>query len=111
MKFTNSLFIIGAAQLGEASAWWDNGHLLVARIAQDILAAQNPTVLAQVEDILGVLAKSDPSYTQYEKDHRFVECATFADKIKYRGGSYQSGWHFIDQPYIDDAGKTIADFP
>jgi hypothetical protein len=40
-----------------------------------------------------------------------VECATFADKIKYRGGAYQSGWHFIDQPYLDDPGTTIKDFP
>ena len=39
MKFTNSLMIIGAAQVGTASAWWDNGHLLVSRIASDILAA------------------------------------------------------------------------
>ena len=63
MKFTNSLMIIGAAQVGTASAWWDNGHLLVSRIASDILAAKNPDVLAKVEDILAVLKKSDPSYT------------------------------------------------
>lgn len=88
MKFTNSLLIIGAAQVGTASAWWDNGHLLVGRIAQDILAAQNPDVLAKVEDVLAVLKKSDPSYTQYEGKHPMVECATFADKIKYRGGAY-----------------------
>lgn len=27
------------------------------------------------------------------------------------GGAYQAGWHFVDTPYVDDAGKTIKDFP
>jgi len=27
------------------------------------------------------------------------------------GGAYQAGWHFDNLPYIDEAGKTIADFP
>jgi len=88
MKFTNSLLLVGAAQVGTASAWWDNGHLLVSRIASDILAAKNPAVLAKVEDILAVLKKADPSYTTYEGKHPFVECATFADKIKHKGGSW-----------------------
>jgi len=44
-----------------------------------------------------------------EKDHPFVECATFADDFKYKGGYYQKGWHFIDQPYLDEGGK-ISDY-
>jgi hypothetical protein len=39
-----------------------------------------------------------------------VECVTFADEIKHRGGSYQSPWHFIDTPFLDDGG-TIHDYP
>lgn len=39
-----------------------------------------------------------------------VECATFADYIKYKGGSYQKGWHFIDIPYFDQGGD-ISDYP
>lgn len=39
-----------------------------------------------------------------------VECVTFADDIKYKGGSYQSNWHFIDTPYLDDGGD-ISDYP
>ena len=38
-----------------------------------------------------------------------VECATFADDIKFKGGSYQKGWHFIDTPYLDEGGK-ISDY-
>ena len=39
-----------------------------------------------------------------------VECVTFADDIKFKGGSYQSSWHFIDTPFLDDGG-SIDDYP
>jgi len=38
-----------------------------------------------------------------------VECTTFADDIKFKGGAYQSGWHFIDTPFLDEGGK-ISDY-
>lgn len=38
-----------------------------------------------------------------------VECVTFADDIKSKGGSYQSGWHFIDTPFLDEGGD-ISDY-
>ena len=38
-----------------------------------------------------------------------VECTTFADVIKYKGGNWQSVWHFDDQPYMDEGGKP-SDF-
>jgi hypothetical protein len=95
------------ALLGQANAWWGNGHLLVARVAYELLDQQT---IDQVEDILSVLKKSDPSWTHLEGDHPFVECVTFADDIKYKGGSYQSGWHFIDTPFLDEGGD-ISDFP
>jgi hypothetical protein len=38
-----------------------------------------------------------------------VECATFADDIKWHGGRWQAPWHFIDQPYLDEGG-TINDY-
>jgi hypothetical protein len=34
-----------------------------------------------------------------------------ADNIKYRGGGYQSNWHFVDTPFVDTPGKTIDDYP
>jgi hypothetical protein len=39
-----------------------------------------------------------------------VESATFADEIKSKGGSWQSGWHFLDNPYLDQGG-SIEDYP
>ena len=39
-----------------------------------------------------------------------MECATFADEIKAKGGRFQSGWHFVDTPYLDE-GDKIEDYP
>jgi hypothetical protein len=36
-----------------------------------------------------------------ERNYPFVECATFADEIKLKGMTWQSDWHFDDQPYLD----------
>jgi hypothetical protein len=41
-------------------------------------------------------------YTTYEKDHHFVEAATWADEIKNQGLDTQSHWHFVDNPYFDN---------
>ena len=68
------------------------------------------TTIDQVESILSILKKNDPTWTKKEDKHPFVECVTFADDIKYKGGSYQSGWHFIDTPFLDEGGD-ISDFP
>jgi hypothetical protein len=48
--------------------------------------------------------------TKDEGAHPFTECATFADDIKSLGYSFQSNWHFIDQPYLADGG-SISDYP
>ena len=48
--------------------------------------------------------------TTDEDKHPFTECATFADNIKGEGMSWQSPWHFIDQPYYDMGGDA-SDFP
>ena len=108
MKFTPTI-VAFASLTNIASAWWGTGHLLVARIAHDILEQKSPQTLQNVNDILAILKKSDPSWTSKEGDHPMVECTTFADDIKYKGGGYQSGWHFIDNPYLDEGGK-ISDY-
>ena len=97
------------ALIDETGAWWGNGHLLTSRVAFEILQADSPDVANDVENILLVLKKSDASWTNKEKDHAMVECVTFADDIKYKGGGYQSGWHFIDTPFLDQGGD-ISDY-
>ena len=48
--------------------------------------------------------------TSSEGDNPFTECATFADDIKGQGYSFQSDWHFINLPYLDEPGTTLDDF-
>ena len=84
--------------------------VIVARIAFDKLQKENPSVLKSANDLLKVYASAQPSMTHLEGEYPFVECATFADEIKAKGGSWQSGWHFIDTPNLDEGG-SISDYP
>lgn len=59
---------------------------------------------------LEVLEKSDSNLTRRESKHAFTECATFADSIKGEGYSFQSDWHFINLPYLNEEGTTLDDF-
>ena len=68
------------------------------------MQSEAPEALKAANDMLSVYSKSNPSMTKLEGDYPFVECATFADEIKAKGGSFQSGWHFIDTPYLDQGG-------
>jgi len=49
-----------------------------------------------------VLRDYDPKLTSRENRHPFVECSTFADDIKYAGGMWQSDFHFVDLPFIEE---------
>ena len=74
---------VAGAIIGEAQAWWDKGHLIVARIAYDILQKENPTALAGANVKLAVLKKdSTIQALQSENLYPFVEAAPFADAIK-----------------------------
>ena len=99
-----------AALAGVTNAWFDTGHLLVARIAYEILQNEDPAQLQKANAILAELKANDPSAVSKEGAHPFVECAPWADSFKYNGGLYQKEWHFIDQPFLDEGG-TINDYP
>jgi hypothetical protein len=95
--------------LNMANAWWNTGHMLVARIAQDILQEESPETLKKAETIL---RSSDfQTYLHLEDEYPFVECATFADEIKGSGFSDQAHWHFVDSPLIDEAIKQEFQMP
>ena len=111
MKFSISTLLVGAMALTSSvvHAWGGRGHLVVARIAYDILQKESPVTIESVEKLLKVGQVVDPGWTSKEGKHPFVECVTYADDIKRKGGAYQQGWHFIDTPYLDQGGK-ISDF-
>ena len=49
-----------------ASAWWDRGHLLTARVAQIILEKEDPDTYQQSVNILKKLKETDPQWTESE---------------------------------------------
>mmetsp|Transcript_32932 Transcript_32932/g.50356 ORF Transcript_32932/g.50356 Transcript_32932/m.50356 type:complete len:150 (-) Transcript_32932:503-952(-) len=98
------LFALALA-LGAVSAWWDYGHMFVARIAYDHLLETNPSIVSKVEQTLQPMSY----FNEHEQNHTFVECATFADDIKLKGGTDQSAWHIVLQPYFRD--NFTADVP
>ena len=82
--FKKSLSLI-AVLFGESTnAWWNNGHLITARVAYDTLIKTNHSAALEA-------AEKNLLPLQYlnhmEGNHSFVECATFADYIKDRGFS------------------------
>jgi len=44
-----------------------------------------------------------------EKNHPFVECATFPDAIKSKGWADTGDWHFVDTPFFDEGFTTEAE--
>ena len=62
-------------------------------------------MLEAVISQLRPLQESHPELTTDEGDHPFTESANFADNVKGQGLSFQSDWHFIDQPYLDQGGS------
>lgn len=96
-----------------ATAWWDKGHIIAARVAYDILEAEAPEALVGANAELSVLKHSTSTHilaTDHERDYPFVECAPFADTIKGQGYSFQSDWHFINQPYTDE-DASLESYP
>ena len=55
--------------------------------------------------------ESDPDLTYHEVNHSFVECATFADDIKYHGGGWQSDYHFADNVWVSGGDEEAMSFP
>lgn len=110
MKFAAAVL---AGSLGTVNAWWDKGHLIAARIAYDHLESESPAALQGANELLAILKnEGDILALDHENDYPFVECAPFADTIKGQGYSYQSDWHFTNQPYLDeDPNIEDYDFP
>lgn len=82
----------------------------MARVAYNHLEQEAPEALKAANDMLRVYKSAHPDMTKSEGDFPFVECSTFADEIKGKGGAFQSGWHFVDTPYLDQGG-SVDDYP
>ena len=65
-----------------------------------------PNSLAAANQMLTYFAEFDPTEVTHELDHAFVECATFADDVKYHGEGWQSDFHFKDTNYIEEGVES-----
>lgn len=94
---------IAALMVSSTQAWWNNGHMITARVAYDYIYKINPEILRKIEMTLEPLKHMNKN----EDFHIFVESATFADDIKVKGMGFQSPWHYIDLPYMDNYTTTV----
>lgn len=76
-------------------AWWCNGHMITAMIAQLDLAKNSPEVLQTANQVLAPLNGA----LSHGLDNTFVETACWADDIRYFGVDSMTLWHYIDRPY------------
>lgn len=80
------LITLSAVLTGTVRSWGINGHFIVANIAQNLLLDQAPDTYTQAMTMLQILKDSNAACCVSENQHPFVECATFADDIKYQAG-------------------------
>ncbi|MDF2549736.1 MAG: nuclease [Chlamydiales bacterium] len=74
-----------------AHAWWDNGHLLVALVAEPLLL---PEVKKKVDLISLQFADAYPQHSS------FCCSATWADDLKGQGRLHLfDRWHYTDNPF------------
>jgi hypothetical protein len=75
----------------------------VSGIAERVLDEKAPSALTAANKLLTYYADYDTEgKTEHEGDHAFVETATFADDVKYHGEAWQSDFHFVTQPYVEE---------
>ena len=89
-----------------AHGWSIDGHLYVSNIAYDLLEENAPDALAAANTMLTYLQVADPDMTTHEDKHALVECATFADDLKYHGEGWQGDYHFVDLPWVSEGSAS-----
>lgn len=76
------LFSISASLLFTCThAFWEFGHIFVARAAHDMLQStrEGRHALDKANQVLKVYSSARPDMIRSELNYPFVECATFAD--------------------------------
>ena len=81
--------------LGLSQAWWCNGHMLVALIAELDLLDSNPAAFKEANLTVAALNGA----LSHDLSNSFVESACWADDIKFFDLTYMNNAHFIDMPY------------
>lgn len=83
--------------------WWDLGHMLVAKVAQNTLEEENPDAYELANRLTSIL-----NIFSHGKVNNFVESACWPDDLKEFALHAMDTWHFIDVPvHIEDGKKYI----
>jgi hypothetical protein len=90
--------------LSLARAWWEAGHMLVARIAQDVLQAENQSAYRAAMDLILALGNFTDG-----RSNTFVESAVWADDVKDTGFHAWDSFHFLDRVYDPDGMVVVMD--
>mmetsp|Transcript_26124 Transcript_26124/g.30172 ORF Transcript_26124/g.30172 Transcript_26124/m.30172 type:complete len:183 (-) Transcript_26124:375-923(-) len=86
-----------------ASAFWDTGHMIIARIAYDQIKKISPFTLYTVEQKITVLQNFSN-----EGKYPFVESSIWADENKHIGWNAFRSWHSEGIPYLHSGfGHTV----
>ena len=110
MKILSAILFVTSIT-NRVKSWSINGHLFVANIAQDLLQQNSPAAFNQALTTLNYLTVYNATLTIGEGNYPYVECATFADDIKYHGGAWQSDFHFVDNPFVADGKASDYKIP
>lgn len=115
--------LITLATISPAHCWWNQGHMIVAKIAENELSCCHEKIWTRVQEIMELIS------TRKEKEHAFVESATFADVYNYKmyGAKGKTDpyldlfnanadlvntdahWHYADRPYFTDIDESEAE--
>lgn len=85
------IFAVTAALLAPATAWWCNGHMMVATVAQMFVSQSTFQKMNTLSNYYG---------TFYPNTPEFVSSACWADDLKAEGVDVYNQWHFINLPVV-----------
>lgn len=97
-RFLNIFFCFSILLHTPLSAWWDGGHMVIAKIAERQL---HEDVKKQVDYLIGVMNCPDSA--------TFVEAACWLDDIMNRGIGMVATWHGHTGPYSPDGFLSLQE--
>lgn len=89
----------------DAWAWGEEGHSIVAEIAQRRLSQNAAQAIAQI-------LRANPNATAYSTPS-LASVSTWADEVRYNGSQPNEtyNWHFVDIPRLDTHYDAATECP
>ena len=81
------VWLVALLAVHPAHAWWDEGHMVVAQIAQNHLT---PRALARADALVPLGADA--------RNNKLVTAACWPDDLKEDGVHFYDDWHYMDTP-------------